>query len=78
LDKSVNFGEDLLVLLEVPVLSAGGVFFKHIHLVSTDDFPLLTASNALFQISHAALHVASKHIFLINLGFASGDDLVAN
>ena len=46
--------------------------------MSADDLPLLTAGNALFQVSHAALNVAAKHILLVNLSFAAGDDLVAD
>lgn len=46
--------------------------------LGADLSPLLAAVNALIQVPHALLHIVAKHVFLVDLGAASLDDLVAD
>jgi hypothetical protein len=78
LDEGVNLSEDLLVLLEVPVVSSGRVELDHLHLVLRNLFPLLAAMDGLSQVSNTFFNVVAEHILLVDLGLASLDNLVRN
>jgi len=78
LDEGVNLSEDLLVLLEVPVLISVGVELEHHHFVLGDLLPLLTAVNRLGQVGNAFFNVTTEHVLLINFSLASLNNLVGD
>lgn len=78
LNESLILSEDSLVLVQCPLIFLSGVFLDLVLHSGANCFPLLTAVNALVEVSHAFFNISVKHIVDTDLSSTSFDDLVGD
>ena len=77
LDESLILSKDGTHVFHVPRLLVRVLLDPSLSL-GADLSPLLAAVNTLIQVPHALLNIVTKHVFLVDLGAAPLNDLVAD